>query len=56
MLKVKNGRAVRDVAAATYRADVRRNLLVIFAIALTTLLISAVMAMGTSYWKTISQR
>ena len=34
----------------------KRNILIIFAIMLTTLLIAVVIAVGTSYWEAVSQR
>lgn len=56
MLKVNNKEIVAEVAKMTYRAGRKRNLLIIFAILLTTFLISMVMAIGSSYWDAISQR
>lgn len=56
MLKVENRKVTGEVARATYRANVKRNILIIFAIMLTTLLIAVVIAVGTSYWEAVSQR
>lgn len=56
MLKVENKKAVREVARATYRANRKRNALVIFAILLTTFLIAVVIMVGNSYWTAISER
>ncbi|MCI8647134.1 MAG: FtsX-like permease family protein [Firmicutes bacterium] len=56
MLKVNNKGIVAEVAKITYRANWKRNLLTIFAILLTTFLISIVIAIGSSYWDAISQR
>lgn len=56
MLKVNNKGIVAEVAKTTYRANWKRNLLTIFAILLTTFLISIVIAIGSSYWDAISQR
>lgn len=56
MLKVKNKKVIDEIAGTTYRANKKRNLLTIFAIALTTFLIAVVLAVGVSYWNTISER
>lgn len=56
MLKVKNKKVIREIAWTTYRANKKKNMLTIFAIILTTFLISIVMAVGVSYWNTISER
>ena len=56
MLKVKNKKVIREIAGTTYRANKKKNMLTVFAIVLTTFLISIVMAIGVSYWNTISER
>lgn len=56
MLKVKNKKVIREIAGTTYRANKKKNMLTVFAIILTTFLISIVMAIGVSYWNTISER
>lgn len=56
MLKVKNKKIIDEIARTTYQANKKRNVLTIFAIILTTFLIAAVMALGVSYWTTISER
>ena len=56
MLRVKNKKVVREIAGTTYRANKKRNFLTIFAIFLTTFLIAIVLALGVSYWNTISER
>ncbi len=56
MLKVKNKKVIREIAGTTYRANKKKNMLTAFAIILTTFLISIVMAIGVSYWNTISER
>lgn len=56
MLKVKNKKVVDEIAGITYKANRKRNLLTVFAIVLTTFLITVVMAVGGSYWNTISER
>ena len=56
MLEVKNKKVIREIATTTYRANKKRNLLAVFAMILTTFLIAVVMAVGISYWSTISER
>ncbi len=56
MLKVKNKKVIREISGTTYRANKKKNMLTAFAIILTTFLISIVMAIGVSYWNTISER
>ena len=56
MLKVNNSSIVAQVASTTYRANWKRNILTIFAIVLTTFLISVVISIGISYWTAISER
>ncbi|MDO4322207.1 MAG: ABC transporter permease [Lachnospiraceae bacterium] len=56
MLKVNNRRLISEMAASTWKAGKKRNLLTIFAIFLTTFLIASVLAIGSSYWNTLSQR
>lgn len=56
MLKVKNKKVISEIARTTYKANRKRNFLTVFAIILTTFLISVVIAVGVSYWKTISER
>lgn len=56
MMKVKNREVVREIAKITYKGNKKRNFLTIFAIFLTTFLIAVVLAIGVSYWNTISER
>lgn len=56
MLKVKNKKVVGEIARTTYRANKKRNFLTVFAIFLTAFLIAIVLALGVSYWNTISER
>ena len=56
MLKVKNKKVVSEIARTTYRANKKRNFLMVFAIFLTTFLIAIVLALGVSYWNTVSER
>lgn len=56
MLRVKNKKVVGEIAQTTYKANKKRNILTIFAIFLTAFLIAIVLALGVSYWNTISER
>lgn len=56
MLKVGNKKVVGEIAWTTYRANKKRNFLTVFAIFLTTFLIAVILAVGISYWNTISER
>lgn len=56
ILKVKNRKVVNEIARTTYKADKKRNYLTVSAIFLTTFLITIVLAVGVSYWNTISER
>lgn len=56
MLKVQNKKVIDEIAVCTYKANKKRNLLTVFAILLTTFLIAVILAVGASYWDTISQR
>lgn len=56
MLKVSNRTVTAKVASTTYKANGKRNLLTIFALFLTTFLISVIIALGVGYWTTIAQR
>lgn len=56
VLKVNNKKVIAEIAKTTYRANRKRNLLTIFAILLTTFLISVVIAIGSSYWNALSER
>lgn len=56
MIKVDNRKVVAEVAAATYRANRKRNIITIIAIVLTTLLTAVILALGISYWNTVTLR
>ncbi len=56
MLKVQNKKVIDEIAGRTYKANKKRNLLTVFAILLTTFLIAIILAVGASYWDTISER
>ena len=56
MLKVQNKKVIDEIAGRTYKANKKRNFLTVFAILLTTFLITIILAVGVSYWNTISER
>lgn len=56
MIKINNRKVIAEVAAKTYRANVKRNLLTIFSMLLTSFLIVTVLSIGSSYWDTINLR
>ena len=56
MTKINNKKVISQIAATTYKANKKRNVLTVFAIILTTFLIGVVFAVGMSYWNTISLR
>ena len=56
MLKVQNKKVIDEIAGQTYKANKKRNFLTVFAILLTTFLIVIILAVGVSYWDTISER
>lgn len=56
MLKVQNKKIIDEIAGRTYKANKKRNFLTVFAILLTTFLITIILAVGVSYWNTISER
>lgn len=56
MLEVNNKTVINEIALTTYKANKKRNLLMVFAISLSTFLIAAIISLGTSYWKTIMER
>ncbi len=56
MMKVNNKPVINEIALTTYKANKKRNLLIIFAISLSTFLIASIISIGTSYWKTTMER
>lgn len=56
MMKVNNKQVVREVAWTTYKAEKKRNLLAIFAIGMASFLTAIMMAIGASYWDTLTER
>ncbi|MCI9078452.1 MAG: ABC transporter permease [Lachnospiraceae bacterium] len=56
MMKINNKPVINKIALTTYKANKKRNLLIIFAIFLSTFLIASIISVGTSYWKTTMER
>lgn len=56
MIKVNSRGVITSVAKTTYKANKKRNALTVFAVILTTFLITAVFGIGISYWNGISER
>lgn len=56
MMKVNSRKVITSVAMITYRANKKRNALTVFAVILTTFLITAVLGIGISYWDAVSER
>lgn len=55
-MNVKNRQVVREIAWTTYRAETKRNVLSVFAIAMASFFIAVMTATGTSYWHTLTER
>lgn len=56
MLKVKNQKVILQIAWTAYKAEKKRNFYAVLAIVLTSFLIASVLAVGTGYFGTLSQR
>lgn len=56
MIKVNNRRVVRELAWTTYRAEKKRNLILMLAISMASFLIAVMIAIGSSYWHTLTER
>lgn len=56
MIKVNNRRVVRELAWTTYRAEKKRNLILMLAISMASFLIAVMTAIGSSYWHTLTER
>lgn len=55
-MKVKNTQVVREIAWTAYRAEKKRGVLSIFAVAMASFFIAVMAAAGTSYWQTLTER
>lgn len=56
MLKVSNQTVITDLAKTTYKANKKKNFMLIVAIFLTTFLIASVLLFGTGYYRAITLR
>ncbi len=56
MIKVDNRKVVAGIAADTYKAHWKRNIITVSAILMTTFLTAVVFALGFSYWNTVTLR
>lgn len=56
MIKVDNRKVVSEIASTTYKANKKRNMLTILAVILTTLLLTTIIGIGSSYYSTIAER
>lgn len=56
MIKVQNKRIVRKLAWRDYSRNWKQNIMTIFAIIMTSFLVTTVCSLGGSYWKTVTWR
>ena len=56
MIRVDNRKVVAGIAADTYKAHWKRNIITVSAILMTTFLTAVVFALGFSYWNTVTLR
>ncbi len=56
MLKVNNKAVINEIAIATYKANKKRNIMMVFAIFLSTFLVASIISVGAGYWKAIQER
>ncbi|MBP7059481.1 MAG: FtsX-like permease family protein [Lachnospiraceae bacterium] len=56
MINVDNQHIVREVAQKNYNSNIKRNIITILAIIITSFLIVSVVGIGISYWQMISER
>jgi len=56
MIKVENQKIMLDLAKKEYIKNIKKNILVIIAILLTTFMITAIFSIGVSYWLSLMQR
>lgn len=56
MLKVNNKAVINEIAISTYKANKKRNIMMVFAIFLSTFLIASIISVGTGYWQSIQER
>lgn len=56
MLTVNNKAVINEIAITTYKANKKRNIMMVFAIFLSTFLIASIISVGTGYWQSIQER
>lgn len=56
MICVKSGRMIRKLASKEYRGNIKKNLMTILAISMTTFLVMVVFSLGISYYSAIIKR
>lgn len=56
MITVNNKNVITDLAKNDFRTSLKKNILIIIAILLTTFLITTVCSMGISYWNAVTKR
>ena len=56
MMKVNNKQVVREIAWITYKAEKKRNMLSVIAMSMASFLIAVMIAIGSSYWHTLTER
>ncbi len=56
MIRVNNGKTIRELAGRTYRANRKKNILTIVAIFFTTFLIATVLLVGSGYYEALTLR
>lgn len=56
IMSVKNGKTIRTLAGKEYRGNIKKNLITILAICMTTLLIVVVFSLGISYYTALTKR
>lgn len=56
IMGVKNGRTIRLLSGKEYRGNIKKNLMTVIAISMTTFLIMVVFSLGISYYTTLTER
>ena len=55
-MSIKNGRIIRHLSNKEYKGHIKKNIMTILAICMTTFLIMVILSLGTSYYKTLTKR
>ena len=56
VMSIKNGRIIRHLSNKEYTGHIKKNIMTILAICMTTFLIMVILSLGTSYYKTLTKR